>query len=98
MFIKDEQTVKPETSYLKYEVGTDGNDLFLKSNLYQIPFHFLKAVNRSVKCTGDECVYCKVGLPKRSEYNYYVSLNGQLGTLDVKPSVFYAIQGIAKAQ
>ena len=97
-FVTDESTIKQQSAFPKYEIGTEGNDLILKSNLYQIPFHFLISVNRSVKCIGEGCKYCEAGEPKRSEYNYYVSLNGQLGTLDIKPSVFFAIQDIAKAQ
>lgn len=94
-FIKDEQTEKQESAYLKYEAE---NTLILRSNLYKIPFHYLNSVRKSVACHGDMCDYCDAGFRKTAEYNYIVNLNGQEGALNVKPSVFFNIQGIAKAK
>src|SRR3989304_2120703 len=97
--VKNEQEEKRESQFLKYIVGDDGNSLLLKSHLYKIPFHFLpKPINRSVTCKGDKCSYCEKGFAKRAEYNYMVLLNGEIGFIDIKPSVFFAVQGISKAQ
>lgn len=96
--IKDEQKVKRDSQFLKYSVGENGNSLILKSHLYKVDGHFLNSVKRSVICKGDECSYCQKGFQKRSEFNYMVLLNGETGFIDIKPSVFFAIQGISKAQ
>lgn len=97
--VKDEQEVKKETQFLEYETGDMGNELMLKSNLYRIPSHYVSSVKRSVLCRGkDECQYCNAGYRKNSEFNYRVFLNGQLGFINIKASVFFAIQGISKAQ
>lgn len=96
--IEDEQSVKQPSQFLKYEVGESGNELMLKSRLYKIDVHFLNDVKRSALCKGDGCVFCGNGLKKRSEYNYIVYLNGETGMMDIKPSVFYNVQGISKAQ
>src|SRR3982751_6519289 len=96
--IKDEQDVKQKSLFLKYEAGDMGNMLIIKSNLYQIDSHFIRTVSRSVACKGDECLYCGAGYPLNSEYNYMVDMNGQAGFLNIKGSVFFAIQKIAKAQ
>lgn len=97
--VKNEQDVKRDSQFLKYDTGDMGNVLILKSNLYKITSHFLQSVSKSVACKGDDtCMYCAAGYQKNSEYNYLVYLNGSIGYLNVKPSVFFAIQGIAKAQ
>lgn len=96
--VKNEQTIKQDSLYPKYEVGDSGNELLLRSHLYKIDFHFLNNVKKSVLCHGDECVYCIAGNRSRTEYNYAVRLNGKPGFMDIKSSVFFAIQGIAKAQ
>lgn len=96
--VKDEQEVKRSTQFLAYETGDQGNMLMLKSHLYQIVFHFLETVKRSVACRKDECLYCQANYAKRVEYNYMVWLNGQIGFIDIRSSVFFAMQGIAKAQ
>jgi len=96
--INDESTVKQPSQFLKYEVGDGGNELMLLSHLYKIDVHFLPSAKRSVVCKGEECFYCKQGIAKRSEYNYLLNLNGEVGVMDIKPSVFYNIQGISKAQ
>ena len=93
-FIINEQEEKKEAEYLKYE---NENILILKSNLYKIDFHFLPSKKRSVACRGKECSFCQAGFRKNSEYNYYVNLNGQEGALNIKPSVFFNIQGLSKA-
>jgi len=96
--IKDEQDVKKTSQFLKYESGEEGNTLIIKSHLYQINSHFIKSVSRSVECRSEECLYCQAGYQKRTEYNYMVFMNGQDGFIDIKPSIFFAIQGIARAQ
>jgi hypothetical protein len=96
--VKDEQEVKRNSQFLEYEAGENGNMLILKSHLYKIESHFIEAVKRSVACKGEECLYCGANYKKGSEYNYLVFLNGNTGFLDVKGSVFFAMQGIAKAQ
>lgn len=96
--VKNEQDVKRETQFLSYNPGDDGNSLVLLSHLYKIDTHFIKQVSRSVICKGDTCAYCAGGFQKRAEYNYMVMLNGETGFIDVKASVFFNIQGIAKAQ
>lgn len=98
MGIINEQDVKRQTQFLRYEAGDNGNQLMIKSKLYKIDSHFLNAVKASVICRGDECMYCQAGYQKRAEFNYFVYLNGELGYIDIKPSVFFAIQTIAKAQ
>jgi len=65
--------------------------------LYKLNFHFINEVKKSVACKGDECHYCQAGEQKRTEYNYWVNLNEQDGLLNVKPSVFFAIQQISRA-
>jgi|SRR5882724_11431913 len=96
--IKNEQDEKRNSQFLAYESGDTGNSLILKSHLYKVVGHFLKAVNRSVICREDECAYCAAGYPKKFEYNFWVFLNGQLGFLEIKPSVFFDIQKVSKAQ
>lgn len=96
--IKNEQEVKQESQFLKYEVGDSGNELILKSHLYKIDRHFLPTQKKSVICLGEKCQFCNSGMKKSSEFNYMVWLNGSIGFMDVKPSVFYNIQGISKAQ
>jgi len=97
--VKNEQDEKRESQFLKYVVGDDGNTLILRSHLYKISFHFLpEPIKRSVICAGKACSYCEKSIPRRSEYNYMVFLNGDIGFIDIKPSVFFAIQGISKAQ
>lgn len=96
--VKDEQEVKRTTQFLAYETGDQGNMLMLKSHLYQIVFHFLESVKRSVACRKDECLYCAANYAKRVEYNYMVWLNGEIGFIDIRASVFFSMQGIAKAQ
>ena len=92
--IIDEQSEKKESLFLKYEPE---NTLALKSHLYKMFFHYLKKAEKSVACKDRECVFCSSGVNKRTEYNYFVNLNGQDGVLNVKPSVFFAMQAIAKA-
>ena len=99
--IKDESTVKPQSQFLKYEAGEIGNTLILKSHLYELKTHFLKSVSRSVECRAandDGCLYCSANYPVNREFRYLVFLNGQKGFIDIKGSVFFAIQRIAKAQ
>lgn len=96
--VKDEQEVKRTTQFLAYETGDQGNMLMLKSHLYQIVFHFLESVKRSVACRKDDCLYCAANYAKRVEYNYMVWLNGEIGFIDIRASVFFAMQGTAKAQ
>lgn len=92
--VKDESSEKRESIFLKYEPE---NLLRLLSHLYKVPFHYLNGLKKSVACREKDCVFCKAGEDKKFEYNYYVSLNGQEGVLNVKPSVFFAIQAISKA-
>lgn len=96
--IRDEQNVERTSKFLDYEVGDLGNLLILKSHLYRIDSHFLDSVKRSVECRGDECLYCAAHYPKRSEFNYMVFLNGNTGFIDIRASVFFAMQSVAKAQ
>lgn len=98
MGVVNEDEVKRQTQFLRYESGSNGNQLMLKSKLYKIDSHFLNSVKASVLCRGDECQYCSAGYQKRTEFNYFVWLNGETGYIDIKPSVFFAIQTIAKAQ
>lgn len=92
--IRDEQSEKKESLFLKYEPE---NTLILKSHLYKLTFHYLQGEKKSTTCKGEECYFCQSGHDKRNEYNYYVLLNGQLGIMNIKPSVFFAIQAIARA-
>lgn len=96
--IRNEQDVKQKSQFLKYDSGDNGNTLILLSHLYQIDSHFIKSINRSVACQNEECMYCAAGYPLGSEYNYRVDLNGEIGFLNIKGSVFFAIQKIAKVQ
>lgn len=96
--VENEQDVKQKSQFLKYEAGDGGNTLMLRSNMYQLETHFLKSVNRSVECRGAECLYCAAGYAINTEYHYMVDLNGEIGFMNIKPSVFFAIQQIAKAQ
>jgi hypothetical protein len=96
--IDNEVDVKKQSQFLEYEVGDAGNELMLKSKLYQINTHFINSVKRSVMCKDAECLYCAANYNKRAEYHYLVYLNGQTGFIDIKASVFFNIQGIAKAQ
>lgn len=96
--VKDEQDVKQKSMFLKYEAGDVGNSLILKSHLYKLDTHFLKSVSRSVECRADECMYCAAGYQTNSEYYYLVDLNGEVGIMNIKGSVFFDIQGISKAQ
>src|SRR3990167_3723196 len=92
--VQDEQKEKKESLFLKYEAE---NILLLKSHLYKINSHYLKDHKSYVICKEKDCGFCDLGHTKRTEYNYYVSLNGQMGILNIKPSVFFAIQAISKA-
>lgn len=96
--VKNEQDVKRNSQFLDYETGDSGNLLILKSHLYQISSHFIKSENRSVACKEEECAYCEANYPKKTEYNYLVFLNGDTGYLDIRASVFFAMQKITKAQ
>lgn len=97
--VMNENEIKKPSQFLEYEVGDGGNILMIKSRLYQIPTHFVNSVKRAVLCKGEgECLYCAAYYPKKTEYNYMVYLNGQVGFIDIKLSVFFAIQQIAKAQ
>jgi len=97
--VKNEQDEKRDSQFLKYNAGDSGNTLMLKSHLYKIDYHFVPSpIQRGVRCKGEGCSYCAKGFQKRTEYNYMVFLNGEVGFIDIKPSVFFAIQGIAKAQ
>lgn len=97
--VKNEQEEKRQSQFLKYRTSEEGNSLRLLSHLYRIDFHYLpEPIKRSVICKGEECSYCKKGHQKRAEYNYLVNLNGEIGLMDIKPSVFFVIQGVSKAQ
>lgn len=96
--VDNEQDVKKESLFLEYETGDMGNTLILKSKLYRIPKHFLKAVSQSVLCIGEDCLYCAANYESGTEYNYKAFLNGKVGFLDIKASVFFAIQKTCKAQ
>lgn len=93
-FVKNESEEKRDSAYLKYEAE---NNLVLMSNLFKIEFHFLPGIKKSVSCKGKDCSYCASGTRKNAEYNYYVNLNGNEGALNIKPSVFFSIQGLSKA-
>lgn len=93
-FINDEGKEKRPSLFLKYE---QENKLVLKSNLYKINFHYLPDKRKSVSCKGEDCYFCKSGVGQNTEYNYYINLNGQNGVINVKPSVFFSLQSIAKA-
>jgi hypothetical protein len=102
----DENEVKKESAYLKYFTGDAGNILILKSNLYRIPIHWIQTRKRGVACMKEDCIFCKNGYPKRTEFNYLVALKnsenestfpeGQVGAMDIKSSVFFAVQQLAK--
>lgn len=97
--VDNEQTEKPKSNLLEYEVGSEGNMLILLSKLIKIEAHYLKSVNKFVICKGaDECMYCAANYEITTEYNYWVDLNGTRGYLNIKPGVFFEIQKIAKAQ
>lgn len=92
--VTDEQAEKQEGIFLKYE---STNTLIIKSNLFKVAFHYLKAVNKFVACHEKSCVFCDKGEQKRIEHNYFVNLNGQDGVMDIKTSVFFDINEIEKA-
>ncbi len=92
--MNDQEEKREGFSPLKYQ--GDRNTLLIKSNLYKLASHYLKDKSIPVACTGDNCVFCKNGYQKKTEYRYYVKLNGQLGIVDIKPTVFFAIQEHAK--
>lgn len=96
--VENELDEKRESMYSKYTSGESGNQLILKSNLYKVPFHYLEDSKKFVACAGDNCYFCGQGVKRGFEYNYAVLLNGQPGFMDIKSSVFFAIQDIAKAQ
>lgn len=99
--IKDEQEVKKQSQFLEYTPGESGNTLILKSHLYKITKHYVQNVKRSVECresTEEGCLYCIANYRKANEYNYMVFLNGEVGFIDIKPSVFFSIQAVCKAQ
>lgn len=97
MIIDDEQAVKVKSQFLDYEAG-DGNSLILLSKLYKIDFHWLEGQRKYVACREEECVFCDNGYEVGTEYNYMCDLNGQKGFMNIKGSVFFAIQKISKAQ
>jgi hypothetical protein len=92
--VKNEQTEKRDSAFLKYE---NENTLMILSNLYKIDSHYLKAVNKFVACHTENCEYCLRSIQKKMEYNYIVNLNGKEGMMDIKPSVFYNINAMEKA-
>lgn len=94
--ITDEQAVKQESLYPKYDKT---NRLILLSNLYKIKFHYLDNVSQSVLCKGkDECGFCEAGkYPAKDEFNYFVNLNGQKGIMNIKPSVFFSLNELEEA-
>lgn len=93
--ITNEADEKRESSFLKYE---EDNVLVLKSNLYRLASHYLKAQNKYVICKLlDNCYFCKKDIPVVLQFNYWVDLNGKEGLLDIKASVFYAINNIERA-
>lgn len=89
----DEQKEKQEGTFLRYDAE---NTLVFKSNLYKVTSHYIKSLNKFVACHKADCVYCGKNYQKKVEYNYLVVLNGQEGVLDIKPSVFFAINAIEK--
>lgn len=95
--VRNEGDVKAKSQFLDYEAG-DGNSLILLSHLYTINFHFLESARKYVACREDECTFCQNGYEIGTEYNYMVDLNGQKGFMNIKGSVFFAIQKIVKAQ
>lgn len=92
--ITEEQGEKREGTFLKYE--TD-NILEIRSNLYKIESHYIKSQNTFASCKGEECAICKGNVSKHTEYNYFVSLNGSEGVMNIKPSVFFNMNAIEKA-
>ena len=92
--VTDEQKEKRESTFLKYE--TD-NILEIKSNLYRVESHYIKAQNKFVACHKEECSFCKANINKQIEYNYFVNLNGNTGIMNIKPSVFFNINAIERA-
>lgn len=70
--------------------------MIIKSNLYKVTSHYIKALNKFVACHKENCNYCEKGFQKKTEYNYFVKLNGTDGIMDIKPSVFFAINAIEK--
>lgn len=95
MLITDEQSVERETQFLEYK---EDNILIIKSNLSRIVSHYLKAQNKFVACKLlDDCAFCKNGNTVNLQFNYWVNLNGKEGLLNIKPSVFYAMNAIEKA-
>lgn len=92
--ITNEQEEKKDSTFLKYEAE---NNLIIKSNLYRIASHYLKGANKFVACHKEGCAYCAQGIQKKIEYNYFVNLNQNEGIIDIKPSVFFAINAIEKA-
>jgi len=94
-FVQNEQDEKREGAYLKYE---GENILQIQSNLYKVVSHYLKAKNKFVACSlGMDCFFCNNGTQINLEFNYFVDLNGKKGVMNIKPSVFYAINAIEKA-
>lgn len=92
--VTEEQKEKREGNFLKYEAE---NLLEIRSNLFKVEGHYLKADNKFVACHKENCYFCEVGVQKNIEYNYFVNLNGNTGVMNIKPSVFFNINAIEKA-
>ena len=92
--VTDEQSVKPESEFLKLEKE---NSVFLLSNVYFTKSHYLQDKKKSVACHGLKtgCEYCKK-IPPRSEYYYFAMVNGERGILRVPASVFFAMNALEK--
>lgn len=86
--IKDEQTVKAPSQFLKVK---DGSKIVLQSNLIAIVTHFIKSKRMSVICTGSDCCFCSNGMRYRNEYFYIGTVDGEKGIIRLPASVFYSM-------
>lgn len=95
--VENEQDVKAKSQFLDYEAG-DGNSLILLSKLYKLDSHWLESQRKYVACRAEECIFCDNGYEVGTEFHYMVDLNGKKGFMNIKGSVFFAIQKVSKAQ
>lgn len=91
--VTDEQTVKPESDYVKLEKE---NTVTLLSNVYHLTSHYLKDKKKSVICKGKECAYCALKIPPRREYYYFADVNGARGLLRLPAGVFFSMNQLEK--
>jgi len=86
--IKDEQTVKAPSQFLKVK---DGSEVVLQSNLIAIVTHFIRNKSMSVICAADNCYFCSKGMRFRNEYFYIGNVDKERGIIRLPASIFYSM-------